>query len=215
MDANVLVLNGIDSVADGPRTMRNPRESHDTTSRPASKCLLRVLNKSVVRHTEYKCNTCSVRRESVVECIRRKCHVCNLRGSHLSQSARILETTSMSCAAVNFSLVKDSSSLCHLLTIFLNYERTVLSFSDKRCGKLPNESNGHFHAPRKIVEQVVYCCKSTRHDSSSSRVGSLCRTISPHRDGLQASMRQCAANKFQFLSYIPAFVARVRCPENT
>ena len=114
----------------------------------------------------------------------------------------------MSCTAVNFSIMKNSSSLCPLLTIFLNYERAVLGFSDKRCGKLPNESNGHFHAPRKTVEHVTHCCVTTRccilqrsNDTSVSRLRSESRSIATHNKAVQASMRHCAANKFEFLTF--------------
>ena len=98
-DAKIRLFNGIDSVVEGTRTMTTLVSHTTTNSQPACKFLQRVLNKSVVRQTGYQCNTDWVWRECAVESARHKCHVCNLRGSHLSQSVRILATIAMCCAA--------------------------------------------------------------------------------------------------------------------
>ena len=73
---------------------------------------------------------------------------------------------------------------------------------------MPNESNGHFHARRKTVEHVTHCCVTTRccilqrsNDTSVSHVRSESRGIATLTKAVQASMRQCAANKFEFLTF--------------
>ena len=95
MDAKILVFTGIDSVVEGTRTLTTLVKHTSPNSQPAFKFLQRVLNKSIVRQTQYQCSTCSVGRELAVDSTPRWCDVCNLRGSHLSQSVRILETIAM------------------------------------------------------------------------------------------------------------------------
>ena len=78
LDASILLVKGIDSVADGHVIMATLVKTHDTKSQPTNKLLQRVLNKSHVHHPMFKFSTCSVGRDCAVERAKHKCYWCNM-----------------------------------------------------------------------------------------------------------------------------------------
>ena len=185
LGASVLLVKGIDSVADGHAYRGNPREyTHDTKSQPTEKLLQRVLNTSPARHTEYWCNTCSVWREctntsvTYVTCER------SISANPFISLERTPCPVPQSCTAGSddkkivlqkhaysvhmwqnniFCINGERLILYPLPSFLLNYERAVLSFSDTPCAR-----NSFRNSPRSPTvtpirrEKVISCCKSTR-----------------------------------------------------
>ena len=162
LDASILLVKGIDSVADGHAYHGNPREhTNDTKSQPTTELLQRVLNTSPVRHTEYWCQhmfgvarvhvlkvpntsvtyvTCerSISSNPFISLERTPCPVqqCCTAGSDDKKIGLQKHANTSTRGRKTFSAsTAKVPSFYPLPSFLLDYERAVLSFANKPCAR--------------------------------------------------------------------------------